>query len=272
MYKKIYKRNSFYLLLKDYISNFDNLFFSILSLTCIANSNNNYTCINKIDEMLELFNTSNKNNSAPVCKNYFDFLDYYSLINFTHFIYVQNDILTKNLETKLSSIFEFLSETNEKNIKTRLMKNISHFKINQIMKNSTINLSLSKENITVTELLLLITSRFGIIIKNGKDINSPIYILNKTGDEALNNIYIQGRLNTYQENMYLLILDYKIFIDNLDLICNDAKKFSLNIRYKFRKVVYLFNSIDFLLIFIIIIILTIYICIYFIKDILKKKN
>ena len=271
IYIKLYQRNYFFLLFKNYISNFNILFFSILSKICIAESKEKYHCINKMEEKFK---------TLELVYSY-DTDNYYTLINFSNLLSVQNSILTQNLEIILSNITKYLSEINDNEINNFMIKNVSHFKINQIMKNNIINLYLSKENITLTEFILLMTSRFGIILKNNNDNNSPIYILNKTGDEALNNIYLQGRLNTFQENIYLLILDYQKFTDNIDIISNEVGKNSFNLRQKFRKVVYTFNIINFLLMIFIIIILFVYIIIYFIivfkllKDIyinLKKKN
>ena len=64
----------------------------------------------------------------------------------------------------------------------------------------------------------LMTSRCAILTKNFDNLNYPVYIMNKTGEEIFNNIFVEEKLNAYQENIYLLILDYKVFSQNLDFI------------------------------------------------------
>jgi hypothetical protein len=61
-------------------------------------------------------------------------------------------------------------------------------------------------------------SRFSVLTKDINDIRQPIYILNKTGDQVFNNILVEDKLTTFQENFYLIILDFKVYSENFNLI------------------------------------------------------
>ena len=100
------------------------------------------------------------------------------------------------------------------------------------------------------------TSRIGIILQDIQYLSSPIYILNKTGEDVFNNIYMKEKLNSYQENIYLLILDYNIFSDFLGLIGQKILIFSFNIKDKLRKIIFMFINLN--LVFFIFIIITLF--------------
>ena len=50
-----------------------------------------------------------------------------------------------------------------------------------------------------------------VLTKDINDVKQPIYILNKTGEDVFNNILVEDKLSTYQENFYLVIFDFKIY-------------------------------------------------------------
>ena len=252
---KIYKSNNFYLILKDYSSNFDILFFSILTLTCLADSDEDYHCIHLVNAITEY--TKILANNTNDSDNNFEY------INITKLLFVQNEILTENLNNKLSNIKKYLSTFKEDEFKS-YQKIVTHFRINQLTQNNNnIVLSATKEDISFSDFILLITSRFGIIIKNYNDIFNPIYILNKTGEETFNNVFLEGRLNSYQVNIYLLILDFEIFNNNLDEFINEVRINSYQ-KDKIKNIIIIFDNINLFLIIIIILFLFIYICIYLI--------
>ena len=150
----------------------------------------------------------------------------------------------------------------------------THYKINQKFENDTLELFLSEEYLSFSDFLLLITSRYGIIIKNFEDLYNPIYILNKTGVEIFNNIYNKKKLNSYQINIYLMILDYKSFSNNYNFVTTRVNTHIFNIKTKFKYLMYIFIFLNLFLVMVILLILLIYVSLYFfaILNILRNIN
>ena len=275
-YQKLYdKLNNFNLLIISYSNNFETLFFSVLSLICIANSTNSYSCIHYMNEItklaLEVNQTneeeiSNKNNTInsddEISSDNSNVYSSVYFINFTELLFSQNEILYNSLNNKLDDIIKYLSTFQEKEILSYLYSNISHYKINKKIEANYVSLYLTENNFTFFEFLLLMTSRFGIIIKDCNNLIYPIYILNKTGDGIFNNIYGKERLNSYQENLYLSILDYTNFRQYLSFIENNITDYINNLKKKFRNCIYAFININLIFFIIIIIILLGYLSIY----------
>ena len=132
------------------------------------------------------------------------------------------------------------------------------------MINDKISISLLKEDNSFNDFILLIRSRFRILIKEYNDIKYPIYILHKTGEYTFNNVYHEEKLNSYQENIYLIILDIKTFSEQADLMTNEITIGVVNIKIKMKNMINLFLTLNFLLIIIFIAILIVYILIYYI--------
>ena len=267
--KNLYKKNDFYLSLREYRVNSEKLFFSILSIVCLANNYNTSNCTHYMKELIRI--AEEKYSGKEIYGINSSML---SFIDFTELIFYQNHFLYEDLNIKLSSIIKYLSLFNNENIIKRLKGNVSHYKINQNFENDTLELSLSEENISFSDFLLLITSRFGMIIKNYEDLYNPIYILNKTGVEIFNNIYNKKMLNSYQLNIYLMILDYKSYSGNFDLIITEIEALIINLRNKFKRLMYTFIFLNLCFVMIILLILTIYVGLYFfiIFNILKIIN
>ena len=236
IHKDLFKKNDFYILLREYKSNYDKLFFSILSLVCLAYNTESKNCTQYMDELEKLadYNYYEKNLTN---QSMFDFID------FTELLFQQNQFLYEDLNKKLTQIIKYLSIFND-NFIGAFKLNISHYKLNQAFENDKLSLNLSEEYISFSDFLLLITSRYGIIMKKFDDLYNPIYILNKTGVDIFNNIYSKQKLNTYQINIYLMILDYRAFSDYFDLIINSIGIHTFNIKIKFKKILYIIFGLN----------------------------
>ena len=209
-----HQQNSLYVVdlyfsFKDYTKTHNDLFFSILSLSCLADSSKSTSCINYMKKLNDLLaNNKSVNETANLLNE--------KLIDVQKLIFGQNELLLEMLNSKLSKLLFYLS-----NDKFNINANIFHYKINQNFTNNLIKLSLSQENINFNDFILLITSRFRILTRDFDEISQPIYILNKTGEEVFKNLFITEKLTTYQENIYLMILDFRSFSQQIDLVCSD---------------------------------------------------
>ena len=241
-YKEVCEKNNYYLLLKDYSNNYNILFLSILSLICLAESIDSYYCINKMNEV-----TNNLNYNQSI-----DF------VNLTDILLIQNEILIENLESKLDILNKYLALYNEKTFINKIKINISYYKINQIFKNNEFYLSLTKENLIYSDFIKLMTSRFKTVLNDYNFLNSPIYILNKTGNEVFNNVLIRQRLDSSQENIYLIILDSKSFMDHFEIVTADISTNISKLKLKLKYLIYFFINLDMFFLIIIIISLVLY--------------
>ena len=106
--------------------------------------------------------------------------------------------------------------------------------------NNNIILKISKESITFNNFNLLLISRFSVLTSNIKDISKPIYLLNKTDDYVFNNVIIRDKLSPYQENFYLIILDFKIYSTNLNFIMREIESISPTPKKNFIILIILF--------------------------------
>ena len=162
----------------------------------------------------------------------------------------------------------------EQFIKDNFKNNVSYHKIYQDVEDGQIILSLKNENISFEDFMLLITSRCGILTKNFDDIKNPIYVLNKTGVNTFNNVYLKEKLNIYQQNIYLLILDFQYFASNFDLAIGQIGWNTLYIKQKLRSAIYFIWSLNLIFFIIIVTFISGYIIVYFviIFNILKAIN
>jgi len=280
--KKFANKNELYLFLEDYKVNFYMLFCSILSLTCLGNTTDSYSCIKFVEEITrkemnaELSKRSNKtdtNNISDVINgnNESEFvldLDYLLnniFLDLTKILFAQNQILSQNLQNRLQDIIKYLSSYDDKKfMNNNFKKNVTYYKIYQDAIEGQIILSLKNDSISFEDFMLLMTSRCGILTKNYEDIKNPIYILNKTGEYVFNNIYLKEKLNIYQQNIYLLILDFRAFSDNYDLVIFQFGMNIYDLKIKIKSMVYIIWSLNLFLIFIIILLIFGYISMYFV--------
>ena len=266
--KKISNESDFYFIFKDYITTFNYLFFSVLSLSCTAISPKFAFCRNYLEEIAEII-VRNKypNYSANL---FLINLLKRQLIDFKKLLFTQNELLLELLNNKLNKLSIYLSNDNSYN--NYFNTNKIHYKINQNITKNKITLSLKADNITFNDFILLITSRFTILTKNFDELEEPIYILNKTGKETFNNVNIKEELSSYQENIYLMILDFKSFKEQVDLMITEVWENSMQISRKFKKLLYFFIFFFLFLIIVFIIFLFEYSLMYYIIIIRILKN
>ena len=216
-------------------------------------------------------------------------------VDFIKLLFYQNQILVQNLENKLGILSKYLTIFNGENFISFFKENISFYKICQSYDNLNRKfiLSLKEEKINFIDFLLLSSSRCAILTKDINDLKNPIYFLNKPGNDSFKNVFSINRLNSYQENIYLLILDCKNLSTNLLLILNKIEVYLSSLKRNLKSIIYYILNINLIIIIFIIAIIFGYILIYFIiifkiiqniynnlneklgdtiiKDILKKK-
>ena len=117
------QRNSSYLVdlyfsFKDYTTTHNDLFFSILSLSCLADSSKSTSCMNYMKKLNDLLvNNKSVNKTANLLNG--------KLIDVQKLIFGQNELLLEMLNNKLSKLLVYLS-----NDQFNINANIFHYKIN----------------------------------------------------------------------------------------------------------------------------------------------
>ena len=296
LHNNIYLKNDFYLNLKEYDDIFQKIVFSILSLTCIGDNPYSSNCEqymgiivkNKMDDYIENLNDSNHTSDFSNIIDYnnysgynnsnitiIDIIDierlYYEMlkmifVDFVQLLFNQTQIFVDNLENILEVITKYLSDFDGDQFINKFKYNVTYSKIYQNYDDSThkYNFSLTSENISFFDFILLLTSRLGILTKDINDFNNPIYFLNKSNEYAFNNVYSEKRLNSFQENIYLLILDSYNYFFFLQIITEEVGEYLLHLNKKFKKMVFLMLNLNFILILFIIAVIFCYIIIYFV--------
>ena len=243
----LYQKVNFYLNLLDYYKIFNRLYCSILSLSCIGKSPDTTECTrflgdyvyNKIEENFNNLDLTQEGiKSWEISKEILFSLFEENFVDFEELLFNQQKILVDSLELQKENIADYLAQITDSEFTKYFDDNIIHYKISQNFENNELNLSFKTESITFIDALLLITSRCGILSKEISDLKYPIYILNKLGQEnSLQNINKDNKLNPYQENFYLLILDDGAFFVKLndtiykieDLISRKFNRFKFNV-------------------------------------------
>ena len=252
------KITKLYWLLSDYYQYFNRVFFSIQALTCIGKSPYSVDCISFIEE-ISYFNNTN-------------------FINTKELIFNQQKILTHLMEENVKSINELLININDKNILQYFKGNAFHYTINQNYENNSNSyiFTASKNVISFNDYLLLTASRYSILSQNFEEINSPVYLLNKTdeNEKVFNNINKKNKLNPYQERFYLLQLDNTPLYLYLSDTILQLEKNVFGEKNKLKKLIVIIIIINFILYIIILIILFGYCCFFLviIFSILKNIN
>jgi hypothetical protein len=179
-------------------------------------------------------------------------------------IFYESQLLSEDLTNSLNEMIAHLSDFNQNSkIQEYFSSNISHYKISQKKMNNKLILNYTKENITFSDFNLLIASRFSILTRDIKDFGQPIYILNKTEGEIFKNVFKTERLSTYQENIYMLILDYMEYSDKLDKIVYGIIDTILTKKNSIRKIIYCVLFFNLAIFIIVIFFLLLYLFMYF---------
>ena len=277
------KKNNFLLALKDYTNTFHSVFFSILSLSCIGNYSESGSCLQYIDiisrtkmkyyveeSFVENETISQSEfisdyiNDGDETYFYFSFLSFF-FVDFSELLFKQAKILSNKLEYILGDLIEYLSNFNGNEFIQSFSQNITHYQIHQNNSNeNNLIFSAKKENIVFTDFILLITSRCGILTKDMKDFQNSIYFLNVGGNDIFKNVYNKNRLNSFQENYYLLLLDNEAFFGQIYYAIQQIEDHIFLLQRSFNSVIYIFLNINFIFIVLILVIIFGYIYMYFI--------
>ena len=270
-YQSIYNNHHFYILYQDYSNTFYTLFFSVISLTCLSKTPQTNECRHYVEEISD--NILYKYFQKAVNNNMTEENIKSNFIDIKKLVFYQSQILAEKLNHVNNDMIYFLSKIDSKQLEVALSTNLIHCKINEnSIDNETINFSLGTDIITFNDLNLLMVSRFSILTNNINNFKEPIYILNKTGKEVFNNLYNKKKLSSYQENIYLLILDYTTYAANIYNIVYKIIDLVYNSKKRVKSLIYIFISINLFIFLVMNAILILYLLLYYIIILRDLKN
>jgi len=233
---------------KSFYRLYNQLFISVLSVTCFSETVDSKNCRN----IISIFNNFYKR------VRHIDF-------NFTYYMIGLNQVLSQKLMEEKTNIIKIIDYIGKRNYRDLFDKEIKYIQINK--ENS---FSLYENNLRFFDAILILCNSFRFLTENSTYIlTQPIYFLNKAENPFTN--LKQNEMSSYQEEVYKLILNYKYFSQQFQNIDNKIK-IIINKKINLSKIlIYTFLNINIFL-FLIIFILLYYYLIYFNKIIIHLLN
>ena len=250
---------------KNYYAIFNNLCTSIFALSCLAvESEGEKEC----SSTYQLYEQQYKKISG---KNF----------TFIRYLFPQYKIYSNQLNGVKHRIIESLSILHSNDLLNLINSPISIYSFSQNISQNGVKLNVYSENISFVDVLDQMTNGFLIMLSEVRYLDEIVYILDKINLEDRKNspfrhIKLKSQLTQYQNQYYYLILNYRPFVQRLDLISLRIAIASTILGAYGAKLSYIFILISVILYIFFIFILFIYILNYFklitnILDEMEKK-
>ena len=218
------------------------LFSTIISLSCIQIESSN--CKNLISYYTEQYFSKYPEESFDV----------------NSFLLMQSELLAKNMmdkRTYMNDVHRFMGDKKYNEIFGR---RISYFRISQSFTNNDIIYNLIQVEIQFSEAILIMCNSFKLLT-NSNETKALIYPLNKTITpfSFINDMENEKELTTYKKEFYEMILNYKIYSEEFDLINSNLKLILIKKSNLIQLCILIYVNLDGLLILTISILIYLYI-------------
>ena len=245
------KNNYNYLEFREIFQLYFEIFTSILGITCIKTESD-------CESLASIY--SSQHNSGD---------DYF---NYSLLIRAQSQVLSQKMMNKRSNLNNIHRNIGTYEYNQIFGQNVKYIRLTQIFINNNIYYNLTYVNISFSEAILTICNSFHILTNNTT--NDPIYFLNKI-EEPFSLLYEKKKdgkeLSDYQKELYEMILNYKIYRQQLNLINNKLNEILESKTEIIRSYLYIFIHLDSFLILFFISLLYIYL-LYFENILVKILN
>ena len=153
------------------------------------------------------------------------------------FLYIQGERISTKIMEERAILTKINTIMGEKKYDDFFGKTINYTRLTQTFINGYIKFDLSKVKIIFNEAIMIMINAFNTIYTTNYS-NSFIYLLDKPiqSFNFINNIKIDKELYDYQKDMYELILNYKIFVNQFNAINKEIQ----NLIYKTSKIFQIF--------------------------------
>ena len=203
-------------MLKNYYGIFNMMFTSILSISCISETQNGDHCESLVDYFEEKFDYTNIKS-----------------LNLKKFLFEQNQFTCYQLTGIKQKILQILSNSDDDILDNLFHSDTPTFVISQ---NSGTKLVAKKQTNSFVDVLNFMTT--GLIVMNSKNesLSEILYITNKidydgnweASEEPFVNVKLDGQLSQYQNYFYYTILNYQQFVQRLDIISTNLIRITAN--------------------------------------------
>ena len=232
--------NNIFLEYREFYKLYFQLFTSTLGLVCIMQDGNCKRLINVYTNQYHM--------NYPQSGNF----------NFAKLVEIQNEILSKNIFEKKNILADLHQNIGSGTYDELFGKNIDYKRITRNANSTTIMFNITSIKMRFFETILIICNSFQILAPLS---NEQIIFLNKTTDDPfylLNHNDNNVNFNDYQKEVYEMILNYKSFYDNFNLISNKLKSLLITKSSYVEKIIYFDICSDAFMDFVIIILLYFY--------------
>ena len=178
--------------------------------------------------------------------------------NFTKFVEIQNEILSKKIMEKKNILSKIHKKIGNEAYNNHFGKEINYTRIIQNINNTKVIINITSIKMRFFEVILIMCNAFQVLAPLSND---QVIFMNKTVNDpfySLNNIDNNKTLNDYQREFYEMILNYKIITDNLGMNNNKLRILLNSNSDLIQKTIYFDICSDVFMIFVIIFLLYIY--------------
>ena len=140
--------------------------------------------------------------------------------DFTKLVEIQNEILSKNILEKKNILVDLHKNIGSETYNELFEKNIDYKRIIQNINSTTVLFNLTSIKMRFFEAILIVCNSFQVLAPLR---NEQIIFMNKTKDDpfySLNHNDINVNFNDYQKELYEMILNFKAYYENFNLINN----------------------------------------------------
>ena len=228
----------------NFFYKYNTLFLTTLATLCIGITPNINNCSSATNELSEAFK-------------------YIVDINFTEIFHNQTLFLIDQLNTMKSELFSEMGSADNVNYDIIYNNQIIYHFIKQNVSNNTNYISIRNESRNFYDIIILMSSHFHLISKNIEDKTNPVYLVDTNNfNNPLKNVRSTKELSQYQENYYLIILNFDTFYDNLQSTQSNVRNVYENSKSSFVYVVILNMIVRFCFLIILYVIINLYFIYY----------
>ena len=205
--KDINDQNSELIWLKNYYAMYSNSLISTLCLVCLDTNPPSQQC----ESVINFYQTNIFRRPGPPL---------------SIFVFNSNKGICNPLLIVQEQIIQILSNSKDKTLISLLNSEMPIITISQNITQNETKLIANKQKDSFINVLKYMTNGFVVLTSNMGNLNNPIYILNKfdydgnwtSSEEPFKNVKLQGKLTSYQYQIYYLLLNRQKFLQKLDTI------------------------------------------------------
>jgi len=237
-----------YLEFREIFQLYYQLFTSIIGIACIKRHND---CRNLVSLYSDLY----------------DFDQINGFFNFSLLLRVQSQVLAAKIMDKRSNLVNIHKNIGDKDYDEIFSQTVKYSRITQTFINENILFNITNVDVQFSEAILMVCNSFQMLTNDTS--NDPIYFLNKL-DKPFQNLYKNGNteLTKYQKEIYEMILNYKIYRQQLNAINKRLNEILTEKSTIIQSTLYKYIYIDSILVLIFTSILYVYL--FFFQNIIVK--